>query len=393
MKLLIGSSSPPDKGSGINAYIRELCEALINLGHEIHISSPQPADCSWLEKNDIKHIVSSQFEDPVGCTKKLIQYVKDQQIDAVINNDNALMQNIAPAITCPFILVGHLAKTSIAALACFQHQWSDHVVAISNDMQSVFVRKYGVPVTKCPIVYNGVVDPVERQKFSTDKQELTVVFAGGYDKRKGCAYIEQAITQYGDSWQGIKLHWFDTVPEKIKQRLKHYDFIEFHGRVKREQFIKALSKADVLLFPSIAEGCPMAMLEAMSYGVVPVASDGQGAMRWLITSGQEGFICHLDDWAKQQMQCLTYFLQHPESLLQMKQASYERFKQDFQSATTAQNIVNLIRQPTVNREKLADKIQILRWHRPFRKDGLKAPLLDRFAIRLGWLRKAGVLKL
>jgi len=391
MKLLIGSSSPPDKGSGINAYVRELCEALIKLGHELHYSSPQPTDYTWLENNNIIHIKSDQYEVPADCTKKLIQYVKDQKIDGVINNDNALIQNIAPVIGCPFISVGHMGRTSVASLACFQHQWTDHVVAISSDMQSVFVHKFGVPITKCPIVYNGVIDP--EQQPDTNNKELTVVYAGGYSKNKGSAFIEQSITEHPQLWKGIKLHWFGSMADKIQHRLTPYDFIEFHGRVGREQFIETLSKADVLLLPSIAEGCPMTMLEAMSYGVVPVASNGKGAMRWLITSGQEGFICHLDAWAKQQMQCLSYFLQHPEGLSQMKQASYQRFKQNFQSTTTAQHIINLINRPTVNREIRTEHIQLLRWHRPLRRDGLKAPLLDRIAIRQGWLRKAGEIKL
>jgi glycosyltransferase involved in cell wall biosynthesis len=393
MKLLVGSSSPPDKGSGINAYVRELCEALIALGHEIHFSSPEPADFTWLKKNNIKYVKSDQFDDPIILAKKLIQYVQELNIEGVINNDNASLQNIAPALSCPFIAVGHMGRTSVASLACFRHQWTDHVVAISNDMQSVYVRKFGVPIVKCPIVYNGVINPLKGQIFLERNRALRIVFAGGYSKNKGSAYIEKAIVQHQDSWKGIKLDWFGNVPIKVKQRLRFYDFVEFHGRVGHEHFIETLKNSDVLLLPSHTEGCPMTMLEAMSYGVVPLASDGKGAMRWLITSGQDGFICHLDDWVKQLMQCLNYFLDHPEGLVKMKHATFERFEQNFQSSTTAQHIIDLLYRPTVNRKDLARKIEILRWHRPLRKDGLKSPLMDRIAIRLGWLRKAGVLDL
>jgi len=393
MNLLVGSSSPPDKGSGINAYVRELCEALIEQGHRIHFCSPEPVDCSWLNQYGIKHVKASQFDEPLERTKQLIAYVKDQHINGVINNDNALLQNIAPAISCPFISVGHMGRTSVASLACFQHQWTDHVVTISSDMQAVFVSKFDVPVIKCPIVYNGVVDPGEKESYLSENEQLNIVFAGGYSKNKGGTLIEQALSQYKDSWHDIKLDWFGDVPEKIKQKLRDYNFIEFHGRVGHEEFLKTLKNADVLLLPSKAEGCPMTMLEAMSYGVVPLASDGKGAMRWLITSGQHGFICQLDDWEKQMMDCFAYFLGHSEGLSKMKQASYQQFKHNFQRETTAKHITDLLLRPTVKRDKLAEKLQVLRWHRPLRKDGKKAPLIDRFAIRIGWLRKAGVLEI
>ncbi len=394
MRLLIGSSSPPDKGSGINAYVRELCEALINLGHDVRLSSPRPNDVSWLEQHGIEHVVTDQFEEPEECTRRLINYVRDQDIQGVINNDNALIQNIAPAVSCSFLAVGHMGRTSVASLACFQHEWTDHVVAISSDMQSIYVRRLGVPIIKCPIVYNGVADPGRPVDYTAGKDgNLAVVFAGGYNRNKGCREIERSLVRFKEAWQGIKLHWFGHVPERVVCRLARHGCIEFHGRVGRERFLETLSKADVLLLPSLTEGCPMTMLEAMSLGVVPVASDGLGAMRWLVTSGQDGFICHLDDWPSQQMQCLAYFLRHPEGLLQMKQASYLRFRQNFQSTATARHLVDLLNRPTVDRNRPSRAIQLLRWHRPFRPDGLKSPLIDRLAIRAGWLRKAGILKL
>ncbi len=393
MRLLIGSSSPPDKGSGINAYVRELSESLFNDGHEIHFCSPPPDDYSWLEKHKLPLVESWQHSDPFKKTNELIKYVYDKEIDGIINNDNALLQNVAPAVNCPFISIGHMSRTSVATLACYQHQWTDHVVAISNDMQSVFVQKYGVPVTKCPIVYSGVSNSgLHRDELHNKAKELVIIFAGGYSNNKGSNLVEQAVIKHNTSWEAMNLHWFGAVPKQVMARLKPFDFVTFHGRVTHEDFIEALRNADILLLPSVTEGCPMVMLEAMSYGVIPIASDGLGAMRHIVTSGYDGFICHLRKWPEQQMQCLDYLLHHPERLLQMKQASFNKFKQNFQIMNTAQQLIELLNYPTVDRSQLACKLNILRWHRPFRPDHLKAPIIDRIAIRLGWLRKAGILE-
>ncbi len=157
-KILIASSSPPDRGAGINAYAVELSESLVSLGVEVHYLSPAPQDRSWLSHFGISHLAADQYSEPVAATREIIRYVAEHGIQGAVNNDNPFLQCAAPGLGCPLVVVGHMDRRSIGALACFQHEWVDHVVAISSDMQRAFVGRYGVPVTKCPIVYNGVRD-------------------------------------------------------------------------------------------------------------------------------------------------------------------------------------------------------------------------------------------
>ena len=64
MRLLIASSSPPDRGSGINAAVNELCGALLQLGCELHYLSPAPTDRSWLDERGIAHLALDQHTSP-----------------------------------------------------------------------------------------------------------------------------------------------------------------------------------------------------------------------------------------------------------------------------------------------------------------------------------------
>jgi glycosyltransferase involved in cell wall biosynthesis len=201
------------------------------------------------------------------------------------------------------------------------------------------------------------------------------------------------VSSNEEKWNGIELHWFGNVPAKIKSRIAGLSHVNCHGRVARDEFLTALRNSDVLLLPSRFEGCPMAMLEAMSFGVVPIASDGSGAMRWLITSGLEGFICHLSNCSHQIMQCLLYLRDNPKVLQDMRQAVRQRYLSAFQMVFTANKILKLLQMPTINRKTRISEFKVLRWHRPLRPDGIKAPLIDRFCIRFGIIRTAGVLKL
>ena len=134
------------------------------------------------------------------------------------------------------------------------------------------------------------------------------------------------------------------------------------------------------------------MLEAMSYGVIPIVSDGIGAMDSIITSGKNGFVCLLDNWSKQAYECLQHLADMPaEKLMAIKAETLKDYELNYKSENVALRLIGLIQNPTVNRDKRPNSIEVLKWHRPFRKDKLKAPLLDRIAIKLGYLRKQGTL--
>jgi glycosyltransferase involved in cell wall biosynthesis len=401
LKVLVASSSPPDRGQGITAYAKSLCEALVAKGVEVHFLSPEPRDRSWLEEFGIANFGADQDDDPVNACRALLQYIRDQGIDAAINNDNPYLQSIAPALPCRLLSVGHMPRRSVAALACHQHAWTDHVVTISSEMQSVYVRKYGVPPTKCPIVYCGVPDPgepnnragAESRDAAEEAGDLRAVYAGGYTRNKGGKLLLEAVLAGPERWQGVQLDWFGSVPDAIASRVRDLPHVRIHGKVSREVLHETLSRADVFVLASYKEGCPMALLEAMSFGVVPICSDGVGAMRWLVTHGRNGFICQLDDFADQMIECLRHLRAHPASLNELKRASRASYLDGLRSDQLAERLLQLIDQPTVDRSQPALRMPILHWHRPMSYESQRSPLLHRICNRHGILRRAGVLDL
>lgn len=390
MNILIGCSSPPDKGSGILSYSKELSEALAALGHVIFFASPSPQDTKWLVEHRIEHFETGQHQDQRLTAIALLRYVRARSIQLIINNDNSLVQSIAPGVACPFIAVGHLGQTTIATLACYQHEWSDYVVAISNDMHATFVQKYGVPVLKCPVIYNGIADigATVKSDFRVNRQ-VRLVYAGGFNRLKGADHVLRAAMSGADAWDGVHLDWFGSVPKSVEKKISGLPHVTFHGRVSRSNLMAALAESDFLLFPSRVEGCPMAMLEAMSMGVAPIVSDGIGAMRVLVTSGENGYVCHLSSWADQMLECVRYLKATPAIIDEVKRAARETYLARFTSARVARDILRLAQRPTVRRLSPATKIEVLRWHRPLRSDGLKSPLLYRVTYKLGYLLKAG----
>jgi len=390
LKVLIGSSSSPDRGSGISAYAKELSEALILQGVKIYFSSPIPDDYSWINQHNIEFIPSSQNDIPREKCFELLKFVNDNNIDAIINNDNPYIQSIAPVVKCVFISVGHLNRYVIASLAVFNNQYVDYVVSISNEMHSFFCDKHKLMPHKCVLVYNGVKDMVcSNQKSKYEK--IKVLYAGGYNKRKGSDLILSAVLQNHDKWEGISLDWYGHVPDKIVNLCKNLDYVNFHGSVVRDEYLKRLSDYDVFLLPSREEGCPMALLEAMSWGLVPIASDGIGAMKCIIDSGLDGYVCSIKSWNIHMFDCLAKLRDNHQLLCDIKVRARNKFLANFDSKFLAKKMIFLISRPNVIRQNMPSKVKILKWHRMLPVGQKKASIVSRICYRLGILLKSEVI--
>lgn len=386
--VLIGSSSPPDIGSGIHAYVTQVIDTMLQQGTTVIYVTPPVIDTDFLLDKKYKHIAIGQDTDPVEAVELLQKIISNDKVDGIINNDHPFLQCMAPIVDCTFISIGHMSRTSVATLACFNADWLDYVVAISTDMFHTYITKFSLPVHKVPVIYNGVSDPYD-DKFepTLTGDHLDVIYAGGQGRNKGAYLLKKSLSdsKFGDL--NVTIHWFGHMTEKYKDEIAKFDSVKVYGRTGRKEFIDVLKKCDLFLLPSASEGCPMAMLEAMSYGVVPIASDGIGAMQRLVIHGQEGYICRLKNWQQDMMNCIDDLISDNEKLLSMKSKAYKRFKEDFTSNITGSNLLSLIDQPIVDRKSKSECITLLKWHRPCIKGTHTAPILDRICIKIGYLRK------
>jgi glycosyltransferase involved in cell wall biosynthesis len=67
------------------------------------------------------------------------------------------------------------------------------------------------------------------------------------------------------------------------------DRVRLHGQVDSAVVLAHLQSADVLLHPSLSEGLPTVVLEAMACGL-PVVVSECGGVREAVTDGVEGFV-------------------------------------------------------------------------------------------------------
>jgi glycosyltransferase involved in cell wall biosynthesis len=307
----------------------------------------------------------------------------------VVNNDHPYVQAALPSLGCPVIVICHAMRWATASLAVYNHEAATSVVAISYDMWADLLRR-GVDIHKVAVLQNGIADRAPSwEPRAGVEQPLRVVFAGNWSRVKGGDRLIEALGA-APSWAAsIRLDCFGDGSLMKKAARYESDWCGIHGRVPRESFLSVLSSADMLLLPSRVEGCPMTVIEALCYGVVPIVSDGPGAMRWMVRSGLDGFVVRGSRWARDMWSVIGEVIGNRARLAEMSLLSRRRYEQNYRIEGVAESLLALAQAPS---KRTGVVTRAVKWHRPVRGVGGVPGLVARLAYRSGAIRTSVVRK-
>lgn len=77
--------------------------------------------------------------------------------------------------------------------------------------------------------------------------------------------------------------------EKVEKIMKQKERLSFFSAMPNREVIKLMPQHDLFILPSLKEGFPVAVVEAMKAGLVPLVTNWNGATDELIIHGQTGF--------------------------------------------------------------------------------------------------------
>ncbi|MBW1699709.1 MAG: glycosyltransferase family 4 protein [Deltaproteobacteria bacterium] len=141
------------------------------------------------------------------------------------------------------------------------------------------------PVTVIP---NGTLAPAFSLRLQDNSSEtVNVIFVGALWENKGIHTFLSAAQLLNDA--PIIFTVFGEGPESAaveKACASNKNIRWVRGMYKAS---KIFIEKDILVFPSRFEGCPMVILEAMSYGVTCIASDIP-SIREIIDDGRDGIL-------------------------------------------------------------------------------------------------------
>jgi glycosyltransferase involved in cell wall biosynthesis len=137
----------------------------------------------------------------------------------------------------------------------------------------------------------------DRQKDFNSR--LRIIFLGRLVASKGVHVIADALSQLNGSTTDFEFHIYGSGPELdgFLEKLKSVEGLNYSykGVVKGEEKWNAFRDAHLFLLPSLfGEGLPIAMLEAMGSGCIPIVSD-DASITTVVEDRVNGFIVNKGD--------------------------------------------------------------------------------------------------
>ena len=133
--------------------------------------------------------------------------------------------------------------------------------------------------------------PVADSKCGTKMHNsFNVVFIGRCTEEKGYHLLPSIAASLAG--KGIQANWHIAGElGEAENKLYKWDdeiTVNFYGNIANEKVMTLLCEMDVLVLPSIAEGMPVNIIEAMKAGVVPVVNDLPGGIQELVLQNETG---------------------------------------------------------------------------------------------------------
>lgn len=109
-----------------------------------------------------------------------------------------------------------------------------------------------------------------RNELGYSQSSFIVAFCGRFNNRKGAMRVAKAINQLKDS--DIHAIFIGSIADN-ETEIPDCDGILFRGKLPHKDISKYLNSADVFVLPSLAEGSPNSVIEAMGCGLPIITSD------------------------------------------------------------------------------------------------------------------------
>lgn len=176
-----------------------------------------------------------------------------------------------------------------------EYDLADLITVPSGFAKTSFIRN-GIDGKKVAVVPYGVDLSQFQSVAEPDPDKFVVVFVGGLNLRKGIQYLLQAFAEL-------------RVPRKVLNLIGQADplFIKqlgsrpwwtpevlLHGHVPQEELRQHLSRAHVLVLPSVEDGFGLVVSQALACGCPVITTRNTGAHE-LIEDGQNGYVIDAGD--------------------------------------------------------------------------------------------------
>lgn len=357
---------------GVRTYLLSLIERLGKEGYRVYAAGPKGSIINDLKGSKIVTFPLdfgdrfSPFED-WSAARKLAKIIKNEDIKLVHAHGYkaALIAAMAERrARTPITLVtlhdfiinegaGRMKHLYFDLAEHFMPRMVDRVIAVSNALRKRVIEQGKIEGSKV-VVVNAGVKPISsgmtasrrvldiKDILALNTAAPLIVTVGHLTPQKGVKYLLAASTHILREVPNAQILIIGDGPQKheleiMAEKLGIHKKVGFTGW--RDDARDIMAAADVIVLPSLIEGMPYSMLEAMVSGN-PVVSTSTGGIPELLVDRETGFLVPPKK-PRALSDAIVYLLQNKDIAVQMGVAGRRRVEEQFDLKKTLTSTIDI----------------------------------------------------
>lgn len=354
---------PPKWLAGTELATQNIAKRLVQAGHDVFVVTSYDKGLPK-ESKENGFYVYRIFCSRIKFFGTAIFWIKSFLILTKIKPDVVHCQGISTGISgywakkflkIPYIVYGrgsdvYLNWSFKKLISKMVFENAGAVLVLINDMKDC-LKKYNIK--EVFVIGNGI----DYEKFSKHQKQKNgflshkIIFVGNLKPVKGLNYLIEAISVVKNKFSDVELIIAGDGPEKknlqeLSKNLNLQNSIKFLGRIENEKVAEYMSVADLFVLPSLSEGFPMVLLEAMAVGLPIVATEIRGVPE-IVKNGESGFLAEPKN-SHNLAQKIIFMLENKE-LMQKISEHNKKTAKEYSWQNVAQNL-NAIYYGVVNKK-------------------------------------------
>ena len=297
MKIFVtGTRGIPDIPGGVEKHCQMLYPLISKMGHEVFVATRKPY---VLNKKDIWnrvkliHIYAPVIKSLEAIVHTFLAVIKAKTLKVDIIHIHAvgpgLLVPLAKMLGIKVVVTNHgpdyhrqkwgkSAKFMLQSGEYLGGRFADAVIVISAVIQNIVFKRCQ---KQSYIIYNGVPMPEPSQQIDYLKKisvepDQYIIAVSRFVPEKGLDLLVKAFQMIETDLKLVIAGDADhetSYSKHLKQMIDQSENIIRSGYITGEPLNQLFSHARLFVLPSYHEGLPIALLEAMSYGLAVLVSD------------------------------------------------------------------------------------------------------------------------
>lgn len=228
--------------------------------------------------------------------------------------------------------------------------FNDKIIAVSEFVKSSIKKKFTLKDEKIDVIYNSVEDEANqlsfslvnnyRNKFKNHSDLILLLTVGKLNPGKGHRYLIRALAELKNKKIRLLLAGTGNLKSELEYYAEHLgisDRVLFLGEVKNIKELIAI--CDIFVFPTLSEGMPLSLLEAMVQKK-PIIASNIRPIREAIQDGINGILVPAKDFYAL-AHAIEYLLKHTQKAEDLGKSAREIALEKFNAKIAAEKLGKL----------------------------------------------------